>query len=91
MHGNVCANRDSEERIIDIKNGAEKNFRIIFYIIIGNVEKSKKKTKKFVDDQYSVCYISLAMEVGLFFMPFFRRDKTRKLKRRWKLCVQRLH
>ena len=42
MHGNVCANRDSEESIIDIKNGAEKNFRIIFYIIIGNVEKSKK-------------------------------------------------
>jgi len=38
------------------------------------VEKSKKKTKKFVDDQYSVCYISLAMEVGLFFMPFFRSD-----------------
>lgn len=35
MHGNVCANRDSEESIIDIKNGAEKNFRIIFYIIIG--------------------------------------------------------
>ena len=30
MHGNVCANRDSEESIIDIKNGAEKNFRIIF-------------------------------------------------------------
>ena len=38
------------------------------------MEKSKKKTKKFVDDQYSVCYISLAMEVGLFFMPFFRSD-----------------
>ena len=35
MHGNVCANCDSEESIIDIKNGAEKNFRIIFYIIIG--------------------------------------------------------
>ena len=30
MHGNVCANRDSEESIIDIKNGAEKNFRTIF-------------------------------------------------------------
>ena len=35
MHGNVCTNRDSEESIIDIKNGAEKNFRTVFYIIIG--------------------------------------------------------
>lgn len=30
MHGNVCTNRDSEESIIDIRNGAEKNFRTIF-------------------------------------------------------------
>lgn len=36
--------------------------------------KKQEKIKKFVDDQYSVCYISLAMEVGLFFMPFFRSD-----------------
>ena len=41
------------------------------------MEKSKKKTKKFVDDQYSVCYISLAMEVGLFFMPFLGRTYFR--------------
>ena len=30
MHGNVCTNRDSEESIIDIKKGAEKNFRTVF-------------------------------------------------------------
>ena len=30
MHGNVCTNRDSEESIIDIRNGAEKNFRTVF-------------------------------------------------------------
>ena len=28
--------------------------------------------KKSVDDKYWLCYIRLAMEVGLFFMPFFR-------------------
>ena len=28
--------------------------------------------KKLVDDEYWLWYIRLAMEVGLFFMPFFR-------------------
>ena len=32
-----------------------------------------------------ICYIRLAMEVGLFFMPKIR------IKWRWKLCAQKLH
>lgn len=45
-----------------------------------------------------ICYIRLAMEVGLFFMP--KKGQPRKLpgntsikkyKARWKLCVQESH
>ena len=72
-YGNSTVSRYDTHKKSQLRDTYNKIF-IFFYIIIGNVEKSKKKTKKFVDDQYSVCYISLAMEVGLFFMPFFRSD-----------------
>ena len=46
MYGNVCANRDSEESIIDIKNGAEKNFRTIFLHYYRKCGKKQEKNKK---------------------------------------------
>ena len=31
------------------------------------------------------------VEIGLFFMPFFKGTNNKEFKRRWKSCVQRLH
>mgnify|MGYP007049174891 CR=1 FL=1 len=51
-----------------------KNIYLFFTLSLGKWKKARKNKKNLVDDKYSVCYISLAMEVGLFFMPFFRSD-----------------
>ena len=44
-----------------------------------------------IDGYGSTVIYYTGLEIGLFFMPFFKGTNNKEFKRRWKSCVQRLH